>query len=239
MLANRIAIPKKKTKIMKRLSIPLILIVSLLVLFNQVWAQTTSTDKENLIYQLEEERLAHDVYTVLSEKWEINAFTNIQEAEQKHFDKLIALAEQQNIKIPAAVRKGKPGVYKNKDLQEAYDKMVADGQTSLEAALKVGAKIEEMDIKDLQESIAETTDKATLDVYQHLLEGSEKHLRAFNRNLEKLSIDYQPVILTQAQFDKIIGAKEGCGGKGEKANCCQKGKGQGGQKAGCCKKASD
>lgn len=225
---------------MKKSTITALSILSLLVLFNQVWAQNNNTDKENIVFQLEEERLAHDVYVALGEKYDINAFAHIQEAEQRHFDMLLDLAEQRNMKIPAAVRKGKPGVYKNKDLQKAYDEMVKEGQTSLVAALKVGAKIEEMDIKDLQESIATTTDEATLEVYQYLLNGSENHLRAFTRNLKKQNIDYQPVILEQAQFDKIIAGENKCGGQGQKAACCDKGgKGKGKAKGGCCSKATE
>ncbi len=60
---------------------------------------------------------------------------------------------------------------------ELYDQLVAD-------ALRVGAAVEEIDILDLEERIAQT-DKAEIQlVYENLAKGSRNHLRAFTSTLE-------------------------------------------------------
>ncbi len=75
-------------------------------------------------------------------------------------------------------------MFSNPDLQALYDQLIAQGSQSLQDAFLVGAAIEEIDILDLEERIAQT-DKADIQlVYQSLLQGSENHLRAFVRVME-------------------------------------------------------
>jgi hypothetical protein len=55
----------------------------------------------------------------------------------------------------------------------------------LNDALEVGVAIEEKDIADLEELLAEETPSQLEKVYGKLLDGSFKHLDAFNRQLSK------------------------------------------------------
>ena len=138
----------------------LLSIFSFLFLGQNGWAQKTASlsenEKDGIQFMLEEEKLARDVYLALNEKWETTVFSHISNSEQKHVDKMKKLATQFGLEIPATVAKDQHGKFQNKDLQNLYDKLVKTGNTSLEEAFRVGAKIEELDIRDLNEAMAVT-----------------------------------------------------------------------------------
>jgi hypothetical protein len=72
--------------------------------------------------------------------------------------------------------------------------------------LTVGAKIEELDIRDLMAAIAATDNVILKTTYQNLLEGSKSHLRAFVRVLDREGAAYDgPYFLDPALYDAIIG----------------------------------
>ncbi len=80
---------------------------------------------------------------------------------------------------PAAGRA--PGSFANRDLQELYDTLVAQGSRSRQDAINVGILIEETDIADLKEDLKAVVNEDIRRVYENLLRGSEQHLVAFNR----------------------------------------------------------
>ena len=143
----------------------------------------TETEIAGLMAMREEEKLAHDVYKTLEEKWGTRIFTNISGSEAVHTRRVKDLLDKYN--LPDPVDDKVNGQFKNQAVQDLYNLLVAKGETSLVAALEVGVTIEEMDIKDLQEKMKETTNQEILNTYQNLLNGSENHLRAFKSNLEK------------------------------------------------------
>ena len=83
-------------------------------------------------------------------------------------------------------------------------------------ALKVGAAIEEIDILDLQERLAETDNAAIQRVFENLMAGSENHLRAFVSNIKAQTGEtYAPQYLSQAAYDEIVSAAgQGAGSQG-------------------------
>ena len=109
--------------------------------------------------------------------------------------------------------------------QEKYDALVGLGSVDLLSALYVGAFIEELDMLDIIECpkvILENeddvdvhnpvcglnyTDEPSLqNLYNHLVDGSENHLRSFVKNIEKITGDvYEAQVLTQGQVDAILG----------------------------------
>ena len=219
--------------------------LSFLFVGQSLLAQTTANLSEDetkgILLMLEEEKLARDVYLALDEKWNSTVFSHISNAEQRHYDKMNALAKQFNLTIPASVANDEKGKFLNKKLQQAYDEMVEIGKVSLENALRIGANVEELDIQDLTEAIAQTENEKIIKVYVQLKQASEKHLRSFIKNLKKEGVDYTPAILSQKYFDAIIDTKASCqGGKGEgkATGCCSEkdksgnaGKGCGSNKA--------
>lgn len=135
---------------------------------------------EQILYLIEEEKLAHDVYLTLGNLWGNQIFFNIQSSEVSHQNQVVALLTLYGLADP---RSSQVGVFANPDLQKLYDQLIAQGSQSVTEAFKAGVAIEETDIADLQLAIDSTQDPELLDVLQTLKRGSENHLQAFNRQL--------------------------------------------------------
>ncbi len=142
-----------------------------------------TSDAEALQYMLEEEKLAHDVYQYLYEKWGQRIFTNVASSESRHMEavrKLVASYGLDDTSLSTG-----PGEFTIPELQQLYDQLVVQGSQSLVDALNVGVTIEEVDIQDLERYMATTSDSAILRVFDSLLQGSRNHLSAFTRSLEQ------------------------------------------------------
>ncbi|NWF88731.1 MAG: DUF2202 domain-containing protein [Ignavibacteriaceae bacterium] len=137
---------------------------------------------DGLIHMRIEEKLARDVYTVLGNKWQAKVFLNIKLSEQNHMDAINRLMIRYG--IPDPLTTDEVGVFPNETFQNLYNELVAQGSLSLVEAFKVGVKIEELDIDDLEYQIENVVNNIDiLRVYTNLKIGSENHLKAFNRNL--------------------------------------------------------
>ncbi|MCL4170722.1 UNVERIFIED_CONTAM: hypothetical protein GTU68_045857 [Idotea baltica] len=157
----------------------------------------------------EEEKLARDVYLYFYDKYELNIFNNIAASEQKHMDAVGTIMEKYGVEDPAS---NESGVFTNTTLQQLYDDLIAQGDASLVEALKVGATIEDVDIRDLDDAMSGTTKTDLIDMYEMLECGSRNHMRAFTQQLNSRSETYTPQFITQAQYDEVInGAHEHCG----------------------------
>ena len=167
-------------------------------------AQLSDGDRENLIFMREEEKLARDVYIVLGEKWGLGPFLNIQESEARHMDMVKGLLDTYGIDDPIAETDDQVGVFVNQDLQGLYDQLVEQGLQSAVEALKVGALIEETDIRDLGDAILQTSRNDIRNVLGQLQDASGNHLRAFVSNLEQRGVDYQPQILSGEEYNAIM-----------------------------------
>ncbi len=164
--------------------------------------QLTREEKDGLLYMVEEEKLAHDVYTKLYEKWGLPIFKNIAESETTHVNAVRLLLEKYNITDPTA-NEG-IGQFQNEEIQNLYNQLIEMGMKSEIDALKVGALIEETDIKDLQERIDQTNKADIITVYENLMKGSENHLRSFVGQLESRGVKYTPQVLSEDEFYAIL-----------------------------------
>lgn len=135
-----------------------------------------------LIYMIEEEKLAGDVYEVFYELYGLKIFDNIAESEDRHFDALINQAENLGIDVDTFLFEPS-GEFVNDDLQTLYDTLIATGSLSLTDALEVGVLIEEKDMVDIAEAIEEVEGTRLAVVYESLLDGSANHLVAFETAL--------------------------------------------------------
>jgi len=106
------------------------------------------------------------------------------------------------------VGKDIPGVFKNEELQKAYDELVEEGSKSIQDAILVGAYIEDLDIYDLERLIEETDNDDIKIVYQNLLKGSRNHLRAFDRQLQRYNVTYEAQFITQEEYDRIAASRQ-------------------------------
>lgn len=187
----------------------------------------TDSEIQGILFMREEEKLARDVYLALADTWNMNVFSNIAGSEQTHMDSILTLIEISGVEDP--VGDAPLGVFANQDLQTLYDDLIDRGNQSLEEALLVGGAIEEIDILDLQDYMAETENGAVIGVYQNLLNGSINHLRSFVRTYERQTGEsYQPQFMSQEAYDELMAstAVRGNGG-GIGMNAAPQGRGQG------------
>ena len=99
-------------------------------------------------------------------------------------------------------------MFEDPEIQKLFTDLIAQGLVSLADAYVVGATIEEMDIIDLEEALAET-DKADLErVYSNLKNGSIHHLSAFSRAIEnQTGTDYIPRLMTIEEYNQLTSSR--------------------------------
>jgi len=218
---------------------------ALLTVQSQSVTTLSPAEKNGLLYMQEEEKLARDVYDSMYAKWEVNPFGNIRQSERMHMSRMNTLSVTYAIKNEQAVTNDKAGSFLNPVLAKIYTELIASGSQSLVDALKAGAKIEELDIADLDERMAQTKKEDILTAYKFLRMGSENHLRAFVRRLKSQRVEYKPEFIKKEMFDTIISGENqvaGCGnepGQGPGNGQGQgkgKGNGNGPGKGKCCDK---
>lgn len=165
----------------------------------------TEEEKQSLVYVREEEKLAHDVYMKMLEKYNARVFSNIFDAEYRHMSFVKELLD--TFKIEDPVKSNDAGSLTNADLSEVYSRLVEQGNLSLIDALKAGAEIEDMDIADLNKRMQLISNNEILMTFEYLKKGSENHLRAFMRNLSRRGATYEPKFLSNSDFQKIIASE--------------------------------
>jgi len=176
-------------------------------------ATISDLEKAGLTYMREEEKLAHDVYTVLFQKFSQVTFDNIAKSELTHTDAVKSLLDRYNLEDPSLDKK--VGEFVNVDLKKMYVDLLNKGTKTIKDALEVGAAIEEIDILDLQERLAQTDNEDIQVVYENLMRGSRNHLRAFTKNYKNLTgQDYVSQYLSKSDYDAIVGADIERGGVG-------------------------
>ena len=152
----------------------------------------------------EEEKMARDAYIIFYQKWKQPIFTNISQAEQTHMDAVLLLVNKYNLTDPVGTNP--VGIFLNSDIQALYNNFITQGNQSYIEALKAGAAIEEVDIRDLQ-NLLNNDDVNNQDielVYSNLLKGSRNHLRSFVKVLNTQGITYTPQYLNLADYNAII-----------------------------------
>ena len=168
--------------------------------------EVDEVEEAHLVYMLEEEKLARDVYETMNDLWGMRVFSNIASAEQTHLDAVQGLLDKYGINFK--LKNGR-GQFVDETLQALYKQLIAQGSASINDALRVGATIEDVDIFDLMMALEETDNLDIQTVFQNLMKGSRNHLRAFNSLLEANGVTYTPQFISQENFDSIVtSAKE-------------------------------
>ncbi|MEH6610202.1 MAG: DUF2202 domain-containing protein [Halioglobus sp.] len=182
---------------------------------------------EHLVYMREEEKLARDVYITLGTKFpSLKIFGKIDDAEQRHTCAVCDMLEKYGVADPNT--NDNVGMYTGENygphFTRKYEELVERGSVSELDALYVGAYMEELDMIDIKycpEEIIEWVDGIDEDtdcgqiytenpkierLYGSLLEGSENHLRAFVRNIERRQGQgsYEAQVLPQQLADNIL-----------------------------------
>ena len=141
----------------------------------------TSKQISQLSYLIEEEKLAHDIYTTLGEQRDNKQFTNIPQSEAQHRFLMAQILENYNIPNPT---NDKTGVFTNPELTALYNTLLTQGKQNAQEAIKVGIAIEQKDIADIEKMMPWFVDYPDIQsVLEKLLQWSRNHLKAFQRAL--------------------------------------------------------
>lgn len=171
------------------------------------------TETEALVTMREEELLAHDVYVQLYSLNKMPIFDNISKSETQHSEAVKNLLIKYNIADPADNHIA--GTFVNANLQALYTSLVAQGITSLNSALSVGATIEDLDINDLHNHIdLDVDNEDILFVFGNLEKGSRNHLRSFYKLLTARGGTYNPQFISVEYFNQIISSPHETGPAG-------------------------
>ncbi len=165
--------------------------------------QDLNTDEENgILLMREEEKLARDVYLTLYDKYQVQVFSNIANSEQRHMDSILNLIDKYNLTDP--ISNDEVGVFSNQEYQDLYNQLVEQGSSSEIEALKVGASIEDLDIKDLDEWINKSNNDDFIATFKNLEKGSRNHMRSFIGTLDNYRENYNPQFISEEYYNEII-----------------------------------
>jgi len=165
----------------------------------------TAEEIEDILHMREEEKLARDVYITLYNIYKVPVFNNISKSEQTHMNTVKTLIDRYQLEDP--VTDDGIGKFSNPKFTELYNTLIEKGKKSVVDALTVGALIEDLDIKDLQEAL-KRTDKSDIKlVYENLTKGSKNHIRAFIGQLQRYGQTYTPTYITKEELEEILSSR--------------------------------
>lgn len=191
----------------------------------------TEAQTASLLHLREEEKVARDVYLTFSARWGTPIFANIARSEQRHMDAVGRLLTRYGLTDP--VVDDTVGAFTEPALATLYAKLTASGEEAVGEALRVGALIEDMDLFDLGEALAEAPPADVARVYANLSRGSRNHLRAFVGRLDDAELLYEPTYLTAEAVDAIVSSpRERSPGAGGGRGMGRGGMGRGGMEPG-------
>ncbi|MFI1991545.1 DUF2202 domain-containing protein [Actinoplanes sp. NPDC020271] len=144
-------------------------------------AQGTLTDaqKRTLASMAPEEKLAHDLYVAFAGRYDEAIFGHIAMSESQHLSMVRTVLRRYGIADPTVNQP--PGTFTDPAVQSTYDKLLAQGEGGLSAALAAGQQVERDDIAALTAALSGLTAADVQQVYSRLLAASERHLAAFTR----------------------------------------------------------
>lgn len=137
----------------------------------------TDAQRATLVAMTQEEKLAHDVYVELADRYPaLTQLPMIARSESRHQEALRTLLERYGIDDPTAGLAD--GRFADTSVADLYRSLLARA-TSTEAALEVGVTIEEQDIADLADAMSSLPSGDVRTVYGNLRAASQHHLAMF------------------------------------------------------------
>lgn len=176
---------------------------------------------EMLKYMREEEKLACDVYRYFFTLYKVPVFKNIPNSEQRHMSRIKCLLDHYGIADPVIDEDGK---FTNPVLQGLYTTLTEQGKVSVAEAYKIGATIEDLDIKDLATDLTQTENPAIRDIFERLMCGSRNHLRSYYSLITNAGSTYTAQYITAEEFSAIVTTEKEFCGNNQGNNCDGNGK---------------
>lgn len=159
-------------------------------------------EKQSLEYMTEEEKLARDYAALMGTKHNSDFFNKIAEGKQTDLDNIKDILTGKNVEDP--VKNDEAGIFKTDTFKDLYARLSEEGSQNLNNALKGGAEIAELQIKDLNKYLTIVTDTDVKNNFTELKKTSEKNLKSYVNQLSQRGYGYFPKHLTSDDFNKIL-----------------------------------
>lgn len=193
-----------KSTAMKKIFILYLLIFAAFAINAQSLIGNHLKSKESIVlYLLEQEKLAHDVYRTLDTMWVTDIFNRVANEEYQHVSKLSAVAAEFMINVPNHFNEYPIGQFIDTKLRRLYGELMHAANFSLEDAYRACATLEERKIVDLKMALKEPNFELENLTYKALLVGSEDNFKVFVRALNELNTAYTPVLLSPAEYEAL------------------------------------
>ncbi|OJV80728.1 MAG: hypothetical protein BGO37_14260 [Cellulomonas sp. 73-92] len=137
----------------------------------------TASQQTDLAGMAEEELLAHDLYTAFAADATSPVFARIADAETQHLTQIRLLLDRYGLTDPSADHV--TGTFRDPAIQATYDRLLAEGAASTDAAYAAARTVEQADLQLLTSAAASLTAPDVQLVYSHLSTATQRHLTAF------------------------------------------------------------
>ncbi len=137
----------------------------------------TAAQQADLAGMAEEELLAHDLYTAFAAEATSPVFARIADAETQHLAQIRLLLDRYDLTDPSADHT--TGTFTDPTIQATYDRLLAEGSASTDAAYAAARTVESADLQLLGSAAAGLTAPDVQLVYRHLTAATQQHLAAF------------------------------------------------------------
>lgn len=189
---------------MKKTLILSLLVGTTFVLQAQSLVGNQLKSKESIVlYLLEQEKLAHNFYSILDTIWVTEIFNRVASEERIHMQKLSIVAYDFMIEVPSHFNEYPLGQYSNPYLRALYPQLLQEANFSLEDAYRVSANLEERKIIDLKAALKQPNFESEALTYKALLLGAEDNFKLFIRALVGMQAEYQPILLNLGEYEFI------------------------------------
>lgn len=139
----------------------------------------TQAQRTQLAAMAVSEKTSHDLYVQFAKAYGLPVFDHLAAAEANHLQALRTLMARYGVTDPTA---GKAvGVFGSAAAQATYDRLLAQGRTGQQAALRVAQGLEQQAIARYGDAISGLNAPAAERVYSNLRTAETRHLAAIER----------------------------------------------------------
>lgn len=140
--------------------------------------------EELLLKQIDEERMAYKLYDKLNKAYpEIKVFKSMKAVKKQDFSTLTNYAKihHPDLKIGALT-----GLFKVRETEKLYKKLLKQGKASSANAVDVGIELEKTDIENIAYFLKSDPESELVDILEELKGSSQNHLAKFRREKTRM-----------------------------------------------------
>ncbi|MFG1949238.1 DUF2202 domain-containing protein [Nonomuraea sp. NPDC048826] len=139
----------------------------------------TAEQKSTLAAAAEQEKMARDLYAAFADQYGLRFFDGIAAAEARHLTAVRTMLARYGASDPTEGKAA--GEFASAPVRAAYDRLLAEGKNSAQAALTAGRRAEQARIDALRKALPGLTAPDVRQLYGNLLRAEHMHLTAFGR----------------------------------------------------------